>query len=220
MTLTQSRVPDSPAGARLPRRSWRDPRLIVGVALVVMSIVAVMVTVRVSDDRVAVWAAHDDMVAGTTLDAEDLVAVRVQVPDLDPYLMASVPVAPGAVVVRDVGAGELLTDAALRGPNEPRDVRVVTLPVLRNQMPADLAAGDRVDVYLVERDTAGGPTGPPQEVLAAVLVDSVDDDTGAFGGASLEVGVALAVPDGDVAQLVAAQARGTLTLVDVPLGSG
>lgn len=220
MTLTQTRVPDSPAGARLPRRSWRDPRLVLGVALVVVSIVAVVVTVRLSDDRVWVWAAHDDLMAGTTLDADDLVAVPVQVADLDPYLTASAPVTPGAVVVRDVGAGELLTDVALREPGEPGDVRVVTLPVLRNQMPADLTAGDRVDVYLVERDGAGEPAGAPQEVLAAVSVASVDDDSGAFGGTSLEVGVALAVPDGDVAGLVAAQARGTLTLVDVPLGSG
>lgn len=220
MTVTQTRVAGSPAGARLPRRSWRDPRLVLGVALVITSVVAVVVTVRASDDRVAVWAAHDDLVAGTTLDADDLVAVPVQVPDLGPYMSAAVPVAPGAEVVRDVGAGELLTDVALRDPSELRDVRVVTLPVLRNQMPADLIAGDRVDVYLVERDGAGEPAGPPHEVLAAVSVASVDDDSGAFGGASLEVGVALAVPHDDVTELVAAQARGTLTLVDVPLGSG
>ena len=51
-------------------------------------------------------------------------------------------------------------------------------------------------------------------------VASVDTDGGAFGGTSLEVGVALAVPDEEVPVLVAAQAKGTLTLVDVPVGSG
>lgn len=220
MTVTATRVPESPTGTRLPRRSWRDPRLVLGVVLVLLSTAAVVVVVRASDDRVSVWAARDGAVAGSTIDGDDVVAVRVQLPDLDPYLPASTPLAPGTTVVRDVAAGELLTDVALRGPTEARDVRVVTLPVLRNQMPSDLAAGDRVDVYVVERDGSGGPSGPPEQVLAAVSVSSVDADGGAFGGTSLEVGVALAVPDEEVPVLVAAQAKGTVTLVDVPVGSG
>lgn len=220
MTVTVTRVPESPAGTRLPRRSWRDPRLVLGVVLVLLSMAAVVVVVRASDDRVTVWAAHDDVVAGSTIDGDDVVAVRVQLPDLVPYVPASTPLAPGTTVVRDVAAGELLTDVALRDPTELRDVRVVTLPVLRNQMPSDLAAGDRVDVYVVERDGGGAPAGPPEQVLAAVSVASVDTDGGAFGGTSLEVGVALAVPDEEVPVLVAAQAKGTLTLVDVPVGSG
>jgi hypothetical protein len=220
MTVTATRVPESPAGARLPRRSWRDPRLVLGVVLVLLSMGAVVVVVRASDDRVSVWAARDDVVAGSTFEGDEVVAVRVQLPDLGPYVSASTPLEPGTTAARDVAAGELLTDVALHGPAEPRDVRVVTLPVLRNQMPSDLAAGDRVDVYVVERDGGGAPAAPPEQVLAAVSVASVDADGGAFGGTSLEVGVALAVPDDEVPVLVAAQAKGTVTLVDVPVGSG
>lgn len=218
MTTTSTRVPDSPAGARLPRRSWRDPRLVLGLVLVVGSAVAVAAAVRASDDTVQVWAVGADVVAGTTLEPEHLVAVAVQVPSVDAYVPASASVL-GAEAVRDLAAGELLTDVALRRPGEPRDLRVVTVPVLRTQMPAALAAGDRVDVYLVVRGSGGQPEGPPRRVLSGAAVDSVDGDGGAFGGTSLEVGVALAVPGSDVPAVVDAQARGALTLVDVPVGS-
>lgn len=220
MTVTATRPPESPVGLRASRRSWRDPRLVLGLALILVSVVAVMVTVRLSDDSVAVWAVRDDVVAGTVITPEHLVAVPVRVPDLTPYVLASSPLPMGVEAGRDFAAGELLTEVALRSPDDPQDVRVVTLPVLRNQMPAELGAGDRVDVYVVERDTGGEPAGPPRLVLPGVAVASVDAEGGAFGGTSLEVGVALSVPDDDVAALVAAQARGTLTLVDVPVGSG
>lgn len=218
MSSSVTQVPGSPPGTRLPRRSWKDPRLLAGVVLVVTSVTAVVVTVRTADDTTQVWAVRADVVAGTELTPEDVTAVPVRMPGLGPYVATSVPVA-GSEVVRDLAAGELLTDAAVREPDEPRDARVVTVPVLRNQMPADLAAGDRVDVYLVERDGGGQPAGPPEQVLAAVLITSVADDGGAFGGTSLEVGVALSVPATDVPAVVDAQARGTLTLVDVPVGS-
>jgi Flp pilus assembly protein CpaB len=220
MTATVTRVPDSPPGVRASRRSWRDPRLVLGLTLVAVSVVAVVLTVRLSDDRVAVWAVRDDVVAGTLLEPEHLVAVPVRLPDLAPYVPASSVLPVGTEAARDLAAGELLTDAALHEVTEPRDLRVVTLPVLRNQMPGGLAAGDRVDVYVVERDSGGEPAGAPRLVLPGVSVASVDSGGGAFGGTGLEVGVALSVPGEDVTALVAAQSRGTLTLVDVPVGAG
>jgi hypothetical protein len=84
-------------------------------------------------------------------------------------------------------------------------------------MPADLDVGRRVDVYVVERGVSGEADGPPQLVLRNAIVSSVDNDSGAFGGTSLEVGVALSLPEEQVPKVLDAQARGTLTLVDVPV---
>jgi Flp pilus assembly protein CpaB len=86
-------------------------------------------------------------------------------------------------------------------------------------MPSDLDVGRRVDVYVVERGASGAADGPPQLVLRNAIVSSVDGDSGTFGGTSLEVGVALSLPDEQVAKVLDAQARGSLTLVDVPVAS-
>ena len=61
------------------------------------------------------------------------------------------------------------------------------------------------------------PDGAPELVLRNAIVAGVDDDSGTFGGTSLEIGVALSLPDEQVAKVLDAQARGTLTLVDVPV---
>ena len=82
-----------------------------------------------------------------------------------------------------------------------------------------LDVGRRVDVYVVERGVSGEPDGPPQLVLRNAIVSSVDGDSGAFGGTSLEVGVALSLPQEQVPKVLDAQASGTLTLVDVPVAT-
>ena len=214
-----SAVPASPVGARTAMRRWRDPRLLVGAVLVVASVIGMVLVIGASDNTIAVWSVRDDVPSGSPVSKDDVVAIGVQLPDIGPYLPAETAVPEGMVAARDFAAGELLTTVGLKQAGDLGGVRVVTLPVLRNQMPADLAVGDRVDVYVVERGSAGEPAGSPRLVFGSAVVADVDDDGGAFGGTSLETGVALSVPEDEVAAIVDAQARGTVTLVDVPVGS-
>jgi hypothetical protein len=210
----------SAAGARGYRERWRDPRLLVGIALVIGSLFGVLALVNASDDTVSVWAVSEDIVAGASVSESQLSAVSVHLPDIEPYVKASEAISPELLATRDFAAGELLTRAGVAPSTAAGRQRIVTLPVLRNQMPADLRVGDRVDVYVVERGSDGEPSAAPRLVLRSAIVSGVDDDSGAFGGSSLDVGVALSVDSARVADVVAAQAQGTVTLVDVPVGNG
>ena len=214
-----TRVRESPPGVRAATRRWRDPRLVIGMVLIAASMLGMTWVMTASDDTVEVWAVTDDVLAGSPVDPSSLTRVRVAVPDPALYASTDSPIPPGAVAARDFGAGELLTVLGMKTPGSTEALRVVTLPVLRHQMPADLSVGDRVDVYLVERAASGEPQARPRLVLPRATVADVGDDGGAFGGTSLETGVALSVPESEVATVVDAQARGTVTLVDVPVGS-
>jgi hypothetical protein len=215
---SSSGVGASPAGVRLSRRRWRDPRLIIGIVLIAASAIGVAWVVAAADERVGVWVVDDDLPAGSPVLNAKLEVAEVQVPDLDAYWPSSEAIPTGLVTTRDFAAGELLTRAGVTTP-DASSIRIVTLPVLRNQMPSDLDVGRRVDVYVVERAASGEAAGPPQLVLRNAIVSSVDGDSGTFGGTSLEVGVALSLPDDQVAKVLDAQARGSLTLVDVPVTS-
>lgn len=212
-------LPPSPAGMRLRGRRWRDPRLVVGVLMVLASVLGVIWVVSATDATVGVWVVKADVSAGNPITADVVEVERVQVPDQTVYLSADEPLPDALIATRDFASGELLTQVGTAVDGEPAEIRLVTLPVLTNQMPSSLAVGSRVDVYVVERTASGEPEAAPRLVLGDVLVSAVDDESGAFGGSSLEVGVALAVPSERVADIVDAQARGTVTLVDVPVGS-
>jgi hypothetical protein len=212
-------LPPSPAGVRLRGRQWRDPRLVVGVVLVVASVLGVAWVVSASDDSVGVWVVTDDISSGNPITVDDVEAGRAQVPDSAVYLSADDPLPASLTASRDFASGELLTQVGTVVDGERSDIRLVTLPVLKNQMPSTLDVGSRVDVYVVERGATGEPDAAPRLVIGDVLVAAVDDESGAFGGSSLEIAVALSVPDERVSDVVDAQARGTVTLVDVPVGS-
>ena len=58
-----------PTAKRLQRPSWRDSRLVVGVLLVLVAATLGAKAVASADDRVPVWAAVDDLVAGDRVEA-------------------------------------------------------------------------------------------------------------------------------------------------------
>jgi hypothetical protein len=147
-----------------------------------------------------------------------LTAVPVQVPDVSAYWPADHQPPADVVAARDFAAGELLSRAGVQ-EIDAAQIRIVTVPIPRNQMPYDLEVGQRVDVYVVERAPSGEPSAAPELVQRNAIVASVNDNGGALGGSSLETGVALSLPQDQVPDLLDAEARGTLTLVDVPVAA-
>lgn len=209
-------VPTSPPARRF-RTDRQDVRLALGVALVILAVIAGSRVVAAAGDRVPVWSLRSALAAGTTLHADDLVATPVGADAVTAYASSSTDVA-GKVLTRDVGAGELLPLAAL-APSQDRQRRLVTVPVDALHAPPGLARGERVDVYVTPKDGASvsGVTVLPTLVLAGALVSdpgSVDP-----AGASTQIGVVLDVASKDADRAVAAARGGDVDLVRVGTGS-
>lgn len=135
---------------------WRDVRLWVGLLIVAASVLVGARVLASADDTVAVWAAREDLVAGSTVAAEDVVAVRVRFRDaaqLEGYLPADAAWEDGRVLLRDVGAGELVPLAATG--EEPDDtVRLLPIAVDPAQVPPGVVAGSVVDVWAAGSEVA------------------------------------------------------------------
>ncbi len=211
-------VVTSPQARRI-RTERRDLRLATGVALVVVSVVLGAKLLSSAGDRVPVWTAKQGLAAGTTLRADDVVAVAVASDGLAAYVPQTSDVT-GKVLARDVGAGELVPASALA--DSATDARrLVTVPVDPLHAPPGLARGERVDVYATPKDGASvgqdGVTVLPTLVLAGALVaDPGSVDT---AGTSSQIGVVLDVAATDADRAVAAARGGDVDLVRVGTGS-
>lgn len=218
---TQPTSAGSPPARRLPTRRWRDWRLLLGVLLVLASAVAGARLVAASDDTVPTWAAGTALVPGAPLREEDLqlVPVRVDGP-ANPYLTGAIPA--GYVVVRAVGAGELLPAQAVAPAAQARSAsRLVAVAVDPAGLPGRLAVGDAVDVWAVTDQVAGSDA--PAELLAAevpvVEVPATDGGWSAGTSRSVVLGVdagSTAATTDLVARLVAASAAGRVVLTAAP----
>ncbi|WP_084077115.1 SAF domain-containing protein [Demequina sp. NBRC 110057] len=200
-----------PIVGRLRRPTWRDPRLLIGVALIALSVVAVSLIVRSSDATAPFYAARDTLPPGTVVSADDLVVAHVRVSAED-YVAADGEPPVGAVVTRTVGEGELVPASALtaEGDAEVRAVAVTTA------LPLDggIGTGSVVDVWLTTLDDAGQAT--TVALGEQLVVTAVEEAEGAFAVAGDQV-VHVAVPRDDVAAFLQAIASGGDVTV---LGSG
>jgi hypothetical protein len=182
----------SPPAQRLQLRRWRDPRLWLGVLLVVVAILAGATLFSSADDTVPVWAADDDVRAGMPLGPDDVHVVGVHIdggPGADGYLSADQPLPGGVIAARDLAAGELLArssvDASRPGPDR------LPLAVAADGLPAGLAVGDVVDVWAVPAAESGDAAKSSHQVLDDVTVTSLGAQPAGGLDSAREVLVAL-----------------------------
>lgn len=190
-----------PVAGRLRRPSWRDPRLLVGIVLIAMSVVAVSAIVRSADQTTPYYAARGPIAPGTVLSPDDVVIVSARVGG-DAYV-ASTEEPWGQVVTRVVGDGELLPAAALsdRDDFSGRPVAVRTSVPLA----ASIDRGAFVDVYVTVEDQSGRAA--TQLIGGALVVDEVVRDDTTFGVGSGET-VYVVVPVKDIPDFLEALAGG------------
>jgi SAF domain len=217
-------LPDSPTARRGIRSRWRDPRLLLGVLLVLASVLVGARVLAGADDTTPVWAATRDLPAGSQVSADDVEVVDVSFGSEvgTAYLSATTPLASGLTLAKPVAAHELLTqsavDSASVGP-----VAQLPLGVDSSLMPSDLAPGDVVDVWVVPASavSSSGTTGLEANdtahaisVLRRVIVVATDSLAVLGSGSTRNVVVGLGGRQlGRLATVLPRLVSGTIVLV-------
>ncbi|MCL1869349.1 MAG: hypothetical protein FWF90_02920 [Promicromonosporaceae bacterium] len=209
----------APVAPRLRRPSWRDPRLVVGVVIVALSVAGGSWAVSSAQRTVPVWAAAATLTPGDRLTADAVRSVDVRLADAGLYLSAAEPLPGDLVVDRVVGEGELVARSAL-GDAASTDLRSVAVPV-EGPLSAKVRKGSVVDVWLVPDVPArsDAKAAPPRAVVEGVVVEQVDDDSSRLvvgTGTTLHV----LVPTADLPGLLAALGDGGTVDVVPVAGSG
>ena len=200
--------PTIPVARRRPRWQWRDLRLWVGLALIVISMLAGARLLSSSQETVTVWQASRDLAPGSMPVAEPVTVVLGDAASA--YAVADAPLE-GRMRV-PVAAGALIP-ANATAPAQRTGTRQVTIAVDPLHAPVDLAAGDIVDVWATP-STGGQATGVPVLVLPKALVlQSSPDALGVAG----QLAVVIEVSEPQVSDVVTAVRGGQVDLVEVPL---
>lgn len=205
-----------PSARRLARRRVGNPRTVLGLLLVALSVVVGGRAFAAMDDTVEVWSMREAAPSGSTVTADDLTVTRIRFTDesvAEQYWPADGPPPAGDVLVHDVESGDLLARSALTAGGPPRHGEL-PLAVALGSLPPDLAPGERVDVW-VAPETPGRSTAVP--VLTDVVVLAVDtrSATGLTGEAQVLVGLDSS-QTADIGGTIARAATGSVVLVRRP----
>lgn len=211
----------APLATRLRRPGWRDPRLLIGLAMVAGSVALGSWVVQEAQRTTGVYVARDALTPGSDVTGEELAVAQVRLPagELERYVTVADGVPDGTVALRVVAPGELVPRGAL-GDAGALDVRPV--PVTVDEAPSDdVVAGAQVDLWEVPArgPEVGAAATEPRELATALTVAQVSRPEGAFvtGGTTV---VHVLVPGELLPEVLAAVGgEGSVHVVHVP-GTG
>lgn len=206
--------PTGPSAIRLRRPGLRDPRLLLGLALVAVAVLASTSLVVRAGHTVPVYVATRDLVRGDVVDAPSLAIRDVRLPgDGEAYLRADADLPTGLVAIREVGAGELVPRAAVAESAQLSVRPVAVTPTAA--LPAGVVAGSLVDLWLVPDGGADASGAGPRELASGLTVAEVSQPVAGFQIGS-GVTVHVLVPVDDLAGVLAALAGdGSVEIVSV-----
>lgn len=204
-----------PEARRIRRPGWRDPRLLTGVVMIALSTALGSWAVARAGHTVPVYAAASTLVAGDELPVDTLLVRHVRLEDPAPYLLVEDGPPPELVVLRTVGAGELVPRSAV-GDSADQEWRPVAITP-GTALPTTVGPGSLVDLWLVPDpdDAAAAPT----ELAAGLVVAEAVRPTGAFAASEAPT-LHVLVPRALLPTVLTALAGpGSVEVVAVP-GSG
>ncbi|MGO2003469.1 hypothetical protein [Arthrobacter rhombi] len=198
-------VQHSEPARRLRKPGWRDPRLIVGILLVVVAVAGVLTLLSVQNKTVPVYVANQDISMGEKVESTGLDVVDVRLDSVqDHYLTAQEALAEGLQANTLIRSGELVPLASLGG-SDPQGRKPLSVE-LSKDLPVAVAVGTRVDVWAAERGANSTTFEDPKKLLETVEVSAIHELDSGFGGTSGQV-VELLVSDEDLPDMISALAN-------------
>lgn len=200
------------------RASAFDPRLLLGVGLVLASIAGVVGIVTAADRTVDVYVAARALSPGDRI-TDDAVAVRsVHLgPVEEHYLLAGSLPDDGMIATRPVAAGELLPAAST--DDASAEDGAVVVATITGALPGAVEAGAVVDLWAAP-STGAREFGPPAMLVGGATVLQVIEEEGMVAGAAAR-DVELLVPRDELAAVLAALGAGdALSLVPLAVTAG
>jgi hypothetical protein len=206
------------AAARLKKPSWKDPRLLVGILLVLASLAGVIALVGTADRTIQVYAARESIAVGQRVSKDDLTIVKVRLDDVESsYVTLADSLTEGRVAVQRIAKNQLVPQESL-GAADTLNRKPVAISI-QESLPSQAVAGSRVDVWVALPDARNG-FGTPQLLLPGAEIAQVAEGASTLG-ASKEKVVLVLVTDEQMPKLLGAQAnKAKVAVVWNPGGAG
>ncbi|WP_284977148.1 SAF domain-containing protein [Arthrobacter sp. efr-133-TYG-104] len=211
-------VSNSPVVAtRLKRPSWKDPRLLMGILLVLLALAGVIALVGAADHTAQVYIAREDISVGQVITEADLSVAKVSLNDVaSSYVSVEDGLASGKVALQRIAKNQLLPRASLGQP-DALDRKPVAITI-EEALPSQAVPGARVDVW-VAMPGVKSAFDEPELLLPGAEIAQVTSASASLGGSKSTV-VLVLVTDEQMPKLLGAQAnKAKVSVVWNPSGS-
>jgi hypothetical protein len=141
----------------------KNSRLITGISLFMIAILAASLIAKEANRTVYVWASATELAPGNIITAADIKATPVLLPESAKNYLSSSAQIIGTVVKSRVAVGDLIPLAAIAATLDQLTLRAVPLTIESTDLPMGLTRGEVIDIYAI-------PTSDPRSIGEATLL--------------------------------------------------
>lgn len=193
---------DKEFAQRLQKPTIKDPRLIIGVLLIIFSMTAVGLVLKAGNKTETYLVAKNDISVGQKLSADDVVPVEAKMEDTQKSVyFTNLEDISGQYATAYIKAGKFLGTTDLENPSS--DSRRKVTVVLESNAAAALNNGDRVDIWVARPKENSQEFESPQTIMVGAEVSGKTSDESLIGGTG-KTAVTVLVLDDALPQLLEA----------------
>ncbi|WP_104089952.1 hypothetical protein [Arthrobacter sp. GMC3] len=165
--------------SRIGAPSWKDPRLFVGILLVLASVASVVSLVGAAEKSIPMYVAKDAIMVGQPISVDSFEIVQVRLGDVDgKYMHPGISLPERPVAVRMVQEGELVARSSI-GSTDALDRKPASVTV-GEPLPKEVVVGSSVDVWVALPNERNGYD-EPVLMLPGVEVAAVNATSSGLG---------------------------------------
>lgn len=165
---------------RLQKPGWKDPKLLLGLLLILASIVAVVGIVKVTNQTEEFFVAKHEVAVGDIVTAEDFAVKKVRLGEANHlYLSADAQIPEHAVSHQHMLSGQLIETNALN--EQKKDGRREVTVTLDSTVASTLKSGDLVDVWVSHKEDNGTKYSEPKSVMNGAEINKISTEESMIG---------------------------------------
>lgn len=185
---------------RMHKPGWKDPKLLTGLLLIVISLVAVVGVINATNKTQTYYVANRDISVGDSVEPSDLKVVEVRLGEADGlYLAASEELNQSIHAKQHIQKGELISANALQEPDEQGRRQVAI--VLDSTVASSFSAGDYADIWVSHQEENGTSYSAPIQVMQAAEISQINTEDSMIGSTG-KTAVQILVTDTALAEVL------------------
>jgi hypothetical protein len=192
------------------KKSTIRVRFLIAISLLVLSVLSSVFISLLSNQKGSYLITTRELTPGQQISASDIATVKVNVTALaNTYLTADQnPV--GSIVINRIPRNSLIANQSISTQTDLINSAELSLTIRAIDLPANIAAGDRISIYLLEDAQPGAFPTDPEIVLSDIYLGLIERKNSNFGS---DAAITIAIGRDEIADVLRATTYGRLVVV-------
>ena len=192
------------------KKSSFKTRALIAATLLLLSVLSSVAISALTNQKESFWIAKRELTPGQQIAATDLAKVWVNISALPGTYLASEVNPIGKIVINRIPRTSLIASQSISDQTNAINSAEISLTLRAADLPENVAAGDRISIYLVEDAEPGAFPSEPELVLSDIYLGAIERKSSNFGS---DAAISVAIGRTEIVDVLRATTYGRLVLV-------